>query len=81
LFPVRLSLQLKKSLQDGHFSLSQAEAEQLLEQVDTLHRGEIDFAEWAAAMADWRSVSRHPKSGCLLLLFAAAPVAAAAHTP
>ncbi|KAL4856185.1 Calcium-dependent protein kinase 16 [Chlorella vulgaris] len=48
--------ELKKSLQDGHFSLSQAEAEQLLEQVDTLHRGEIDFAEWAAAMADWRSV-------------------------
>jgi AcrR family transcriptional regulator len=33
------------------------EVEQLLEQVDQKHSGEIDWEEWAAAMADWRSVS------------------------
>ena len=37
--------------------------EQLLEQVDTYHRGEIDFSEWAAAMADWRSVRFFSASG------------------
>ena len=50
-------MQLKAALQDGHFNLSASEAEQLLEQVDLQHRGLIDFEEWAAAMADWRSVS------------------------
>ena len=55
--------QLKQALQDGHFSLSAGEAEQLLEQVDTYHRGEIDFSEWAAAMADWRSVRFFSASG------------------
>lgn len=48
--------QLRQALQDGHFALSRGEVEQLLEQVDTLHRGEVDFAEYAAAMADWRLV-------------------------
>ena len=50
-------MQLKAALQDGHYNLSASEAEQLLEQVDLQHRGLIDFEEWAAAMADWRSVS------------------------
>ncbi|KAL4433462.1 hypothetical protein ABPG77_010315 [Micractinium sp. CCAP 211/92] len=47
--------ELKQALQNGHFSLSAQEVEQLLEQVDQQHRGQIDFEQWAAAMADWRS--------------------------
>ncbi|PSC69548.1 calcium-dependent kinase 17 [Micractinium conductrix] len=48
--------ELKEALQGGKFDLSAAEAEQLLDQVDQDHSGVIDFEEWAAAMADWRSI-------------------------
>lgn len=50
-------LQLKAALQGGHFTLSPAEAEQLLEQVSLTQSGTIDYKEWVAAMADWREVS------------------------
>lgn len=48
--------ELKDALQSGKFDLSGQEVEQLLEQVDQNNNGLIDFEEWVAAMADWRSV-------------------------
>jgi calcium-dependent protein kinase len=50
--------ELKAALQSGHFQLSPSEVEQLAEQLDSQHSGTIDWSEWVAAMADWRSVSK-----------------------
>ncbi|PRW20925.1 calcium-dependent kinase 26-like [Chlorella sorokiniana] len=47
--------ELKAALQSGHFQLSPSEVEQLAEQLDSQHSGTIDWSEWVAAMADWRS--------------------------
>eukprot|EP00887_Chlorella_sp_A99_P001826 scaffold19.g1826.t1 len=43
-------------LESGQFNLSSVEADQLLEQLDIDHNGEIDVDEFLAAMVDWSEV-------------------------
>ena len=55
--------QLRNALEDGHFSLSPSEAEQLMSQIDLDHSGVIGFDDWVAAMADWRQVRGRGRGG------------------
>lgn len=47
---------LRQELVGGHFELLPEEAEQLLTQIDINEDRYIDWEEWVAAMADWKSI-------------------------
>jgi calcium-dependent protein kinase len=61
---------LRQELEGGHFALTPAEAAQLLAQVDADEAGGVDYAQWVAAMADWKAVRQRLRlhgGGCALL--------------
>ena len=47
---------LHSELRSGHFNLTDAEADQLVAQVDIDEDGAVDWEEWVAAMMEWRAV-------------------------
>lgn len=47
---------LRAELRSGHFNLTDAEADQLVAQVDIDEDGGVDWEEWVAAMMEWRAV-------------------------
>lgn len=47
---------LRAELRSGHFNLTDAEAGQLVAQVDIDEDGSVDWEEWVAAMMEWRAV-------------------------